>query len=352
MGLPSGVFNVSYAKDVAIVRTKTQWFLLVAGIVVAFCIPLFADEYVANLLTSLMIFVIAALGLQILVGYAGQISIGQTAFIAVGAYTSAILVSKFNLPFLIALPCSGIMAGVVGAVFGLPSLRLKGFYLVMATLAAQFIIMYVITHLTITGTYFGLVTRSPVIAGFEFNTATKYYYVVLPILIFMTYWAVNIVRSRLGRAFIAIRDSDLAAELLGINISYYKVAAFFVCCFYAGISGSLWAHHIHVVLPEQYNLLGSIWYLGYIIVGGLGSIPGTFFGTGFLYLFTEIEMYALSTISDVAPRLFELSIHLRDVTYGLIIILFVIFEPRGLAHRWLLIKEWWRAWPMKQRATA
>src|SRR4030042_1816494 len=199
------------------------------------------------------------------------------------------------------LPISGIVAGLIGLGSGAPSLRIKGFYLAMATIAIHFVIMWLIPHLEITGKTQGLHPPAPQIGSFAFDSDEKIYYIIVTVMLLMTYGARNMVRTRVGRAFVAIRDNDLAAEVMGIELYRYKLLAFFISCFYAGIAGSLWAHWIQVVHPEQFTLLHALNYIGMLIVGGGGSIPGVFFGVIFLRLLDEGVMFAAPILATLFP---------------------------------------------------
>ena len=213
MSLPSGTFQESYAQDMAIFRTRTHWVLLLVFLSFLFTSPLFFSDRILTIFTIIGITIISVLGLNILTGYCGQISIGHAGFMAVGGYTSAILTAKLGWPFWTALPAAGLMAGVIGLIFGLPSLKIKGFYLIMATIAAQFIIIWVILQLyDVTGGADGLAVPRPVIGGLVFKSKASYFYLVMVLTCLATYLAKNIVRTRVGRAFIAIRDNDLAAD--------------------------------------------------------------------------------------------------------------------------------------------
>ena len=344
---PGGMFNVSYEKDSAIVRTGWQWFLLIAFLILLFCFPLFANRYLLGLMIMIATSLIAVHGLNILVGYCGQISVGHTAFIAVGAYTSAILCADMGLSFWIALPMAGIMAGVVGLLFGLPSLRVKGLYLALATLAAQFIIGYCILQFgDLTGGCFGHKAPSPHIGGIVIHSTQSWYWLIMGITVLMTFFAKNLARTRVGRAFIAVRDNDLAAQVMGVNLYTYKLLAFFIGCFYAGISGSLWAHYIGIAHPDSYTMMESVWYLGMIIVGGMGSTMGAIYGTVFIRLLGELVTWTSPMLGNVFPAIGgQVFASLGLITYGLVIILFLVFEPRGLAHRWQLFKASYRLWP-------
>jgi len=344
--LPCRTFNETYEQDMAIVRTRLQWILLAAAIIFGLCIPLFTGTYMLTIVITTMSIIIAALGIQILTGYCGQLSVGHAAFVAVGAYTSALLVSQSGLSFWVAVPVAGIAAGLVGLLVGLTSIRLKGFYLIISTLAANFIIMYVIIHWTsVTGGSFGMSAPAPKLGGIEFATTQSYFYIVFVALLIATYVAKNIVRTNVGRAFIAIRDNDLAAEVMGIHLTAYKLLAFFIGCAFAGIGGALAAHARGVITPDSYTLIQSFWYLGYIIIGGLGTITGVFFGVIFVSALNNGLAMFLSSLSTIFPGAGSLLAPLMLVIFGLVIILFLTFEPRGLAHRWGIFKAYYRLWP-------
>ena len=344
--LPCGTYNTNYDVDMAIVRTRLQWGLLIAFLVLLMVIPVFATNYVMNLMILMSIAIVTVHGLGILFGYAGQISLGHAAFMAVGAYSSAILTGKLGLPFWVALPCAGLSAGLVGLVFALPSLRIKGFYLALTTLAGQFIIMYIIEHIGITGGANGMQCPRPSIGNFIFDTRESYYYIVIGMTILMTFFAMNLVRTRVGRALIAVRDNDLAAEVLGINVFYYKLLAFFIGCFYAGIAGSLLAHYQATIHPEQFPLMNSIWYLGMVVIGGAGSILGAMLGTIFVKGLDELTMVAAPMVGAAFPGVAEnVFASLGAIVFGTVFMLFLIYEPRGLAHRWQVFKASYRFWP-------
>ena len=235
-----------------------------------------------SFLNFLAISVIVFLGLQIVSGYCGLISFGQAAFMAVGGYTSAVLTQKFGLSFWVALPLAGILTGFYGLIGGAPSLRITGFYLAVATIAIHFVTMWLLLHLEITGKSNGITVDSPSIGSFVCDTDERMFYIIMPLMLLLTYAARNLVRTRVGRAFVAVRDNDLAAQVMGINLYFYKLLAFFISCFYAGIAGSLWAHLTLVCHPEQFTLIHALWYIGMLIVGGMGSIPGVFFGVFFI----------------------------------------------------------------------
>ena len=345
--LPGGSYPANYDEDTAIVRTRLQWGILIASLAVFFCVPLFTSPAWMGFINITLIYIVAVLGLNILTGYCGQISIAQAAFMAVGGYSSALLVTKLGFPFWIALPCAGIITGLVGLIFGLPSLRIRGFYLLLATLAAQFIIMSVIRRAEpLTGGMVGMRVPAPQLGGVVFDTDRSYYYVIAAVLLIMTFFSVNIIRSKAGRAFIAIRDSELSAEVMGINLYTYKLLAFFIGCFYAGVAGSLWAHYMRELGPEQFTLMNSIWFLGMMIVGGMGSTLGAYLGTIFIRGLEEATLIAGPALANAFPLLGrQITVAAAMIVFGLVIVVFLIFEPRGLAHRWEVLKSTYRMYP-------
>ena len=344
MGSGFGIFHENYAQDMAIFRTKLHWGVLFAFLVVLFACPLFSSDRILTILTMMGIAVISVHGLNILTGYCGQISIGHAGFMAVGGYTSAILCAKLGLPFWAALPCGALAAGIAGLIFGLPSLKIKGFYLIMATIAAQFIIIWTIIQLrSITGGADGLSVPKPTIGRIVLSSKTNYFYLVMAMVCLATFFAINIVRTRAGRAFVAIRDNDLAAEVMGISLWSYKLQAFFIGCVYAGVAGALLVHYYAFASVDQFAFMDSVWYLGMLIVGGMGSIPGAILGAVSLKLLDELVTIVGPILSAVIAA--QAAASLALITRGLIIILFLIFEPRGLAHRWGMIKVYYRLWP-------
>jgi len=347
MSLPCGIRNYTYAEDMVILRTKTHWTLLIVFIILLFTAPLYLGNYWLGVFNLIGITLIAALGLNILVGYCGQLSIGHAGFIAVGAYTTAILTNRLELPFLVGLICAGFTAGIIGLIFGLPSVRVKGFYLAITTIAAQFIIIWVINHLDITGGFVGIKVPYASIGGFVFRSEASQFYLIITIAAFCTFFAKNLARTRVGRAFIAIRDNDLAAEVMGINLLYYKLLAFFIGCFLAGIAGALLAHWVGFMNAEQFSLSESILYIGMIIIGGLGTTMGPIFGVVFIRLLQQILTVEVVPLLErtftMLPAGFASGV--TPMLFGLVIILFLVLEPRGLAHRWALFKAAYRLWP-------
>jgi branched-chain amino acid transport system permease protein len=344
MGLRSGTFQENYAQDMAIFRTRLDWGMLFAFLIFLLICPLFFSDRILTIMTMIGIAIISVHGLNILTGYCGQISIGHVGFMAVGAYTSAILTAKLGWPFWAALPCAALAAGMAGLIFGLPSLKIKGFYLIMATIAAHFIIIWLILQLYyVTGGPDGLAVPKPKIGSMVLKSKVSYFYLVMTIATLATLLAKNIVRTRAGRAFVAIRDNDLAAEVMGISLWNYKLQAFFIGCVYAGVAGALLVHYYGFASVDQFPFMDSVWYLGMLIVGGMGSTSGAIFGAVSLKLLDEMVTIVGPILSAVVAA--QAAASLALITRGLVIILFLIFEPRGLAHRWGMIKAYYRLWP-------
>ncbi len=347
MDLPAGIRNYTYAEDMAIFRTKTHWFLLIGLLVLLFTAPLWFGGHWLDIANRIGITLIAVTGLNILTGYCGQLSIGHAGFMAVGAYTSAVLVSRFDVPFIVGLLCAGVLAGLIGILFGIPSLRVKGFYLAITTIAAQFIIIWIVEHWTsITGPN-GILDVGPAsIGSLVLKSTASEFYLILIITVIAIYAAKNIARTRVGRAFVAIRDNDLAAEVMGINLFRYKLTAFFIGCFFAGIAGSLLAHTSRTISPDYFQFKDSILFIGMIIIGGLGTTTGPIFGVLFIRLLDELVIQLSPSLQSAFPHLLPgFTSGIAPLLFGLAIVLFLIFEPRGLAHRWQLLKSAYRFWP-------
>ncbi len=345
---PSGIYADSYKKDIRIIKTGTQIILAIVGLILLFAVPLipgFNSSYLLRLFIGIGITIIACLGLNILTGYCGQLNIGQSAFVMVGAFTSGLLNHYFGWPFWACVIPAGLAAAVVGAVFGIPSVRLKGLYLALTTLGAQIILTWVaLFYIPITSAGF---TVEPVAIGtFYFDTPERFYYVAMVFTVLMAFGAKNIMRTRWGRAFIAVRDNDRAAEAMGIDIFRYKLIAFAICTFYAGVAGSLLVHYMMWAQLESFTLQDSIWYVVMIIVGGLGSIEGTIFGVIFIVALKELIFVIGPMLEGNLPFLpIGAGSGLLLVFIGGVAIFFLVFEPRGLAHRWNLIKAYYRLWP-------
>jgi branched-chain amino acid transport system permease protein len=341
-----GGFRVRYRDDERIFGTH----LPMAGVVILLgilaAVPLSASTYWLDVLNRIGIAIIGAIGLNILLGFTGQISIGHAAFLAVGAYTTAVLEARLGLPFYLAIPTAALVTAGFGLLFGLPSLRLRGLYLAIATLAAHFITTYVIIHWEgMTGGVLGLLVPTPTLFGLALDSDARIFYVIFACVIPATFFAKNLFRTKVGRAFIAIRDRDVAAQVIGVSLFKYKLLAFSISSFYAGIAGGLMAHHSRILFSDAFTLLVAIDYLAMIIIGGMGSILGSILGAIFMTLLPEILKLTATSLSGVYPQSFGLIASSRDVIFGLAIITFLIFEPEGLARIWSRVRTYWKLWP-------
>ena len=281
---PCGNYNESYEEELAIFETDFGRVCMLIGLLLLFLvIPFIASPYMLYVLNTIGIYAIAAIGLNILIGYTGQISLGHGAFFGVGAYTAAILATKTGFPVWLSLPAAGLVTAAVGIIFGLPSARLKHLYLLIATLAGQFIIEYVLVQWeSLTGGAEGISIIGATFLKIDLMNDRTFYFLIFICFAIMTWIAVNLVRTRYGRAFIAIRDNDRAAEGMGIPIFRYKLLSFAISSFYAGFAGGLYAYYMMSITPEPFNLWLSIWLIAMIIIGGLGNIPGSVFGAIFV----------------------------------------------------------------------
>jgi len=351
MRRPGGVYDLSYSQDMAILRTRFRWTMALFGGVLLMCTPFLAGPVVTNLLNVVAITSISVAGLNLLMGFAGQISIGHAAFMAVGAYTGGILATHFGVTFWLGLPSAGICAALAGILVALPSLRVKGFYLAMATLAVQFIIPWIVINVRpdITGGINALTLPRPKIGSFVLDSQEKWLYVIMPLTFLMLFFAKNLARTRLGRAWVAIRDNDLAAEALGVNLFHYKALAFAASSFYAGVAGCLWAFWAGAASTEPFGLHYSVWLLGMAIIGGLGTTLGSILGAAAIVVLDRIVLISGPIIEPLLPTVTKGTVgaSMAPITFGLVLTLFLIFEPRGLAHRWEVIRSWWDHYPFR-----
>jgi branched-chain amino acid transport system permease protein len=346
----NGQFKSTYASDqqmLPILQDRVFMGLLLAFAFVA--VPLFVSDYVfLSLLIPFLILTLAAIGLNILVGYCGQISIGHAAFMAVGAYAAYNLVLRLpQLNFLVVLVLAGLIAAAVGILFGVPSLRIKGLYLAVATLAAQFFTDWLFARVKWFTNYSssGSVSTAPIeIFGWKVDSPSEKYLFLLGVLVFFTLLAKNLVRGHIGRAWMSMRDMDVAAEVIGIRPVYAKLTAFAVSSFYVGVAGALWGFvYLGAWEPLAFNLTLSLNLLFMIIIGGMGSLLGSYFGAAFIV--------ALPILLDQVPNWLGVemstatSSHLASMIFGGLIVFFLIVEPHGLARLWAIGKEKLRLWP-------
>ena len=346
-----GVFKTTYEADMALYPLPiARWTVGVLVVLFFAVLPLTLHEYYRSIVNLIAIAVVGALGLNILVGYTGQISIGHGAFMSVGAYTAANLAVRLDCPFWLAVPLGGLMAALVGAVVGVPSLRIKGLYLAIATLAGQLIIEWTINHVTWIsgGAQASIQVPRPRLGGLVISSQRGMYFLLMVVVALAVIGAMNLVRSRIGRAFVAIRDHDLAAELIGIDIFRYKLLAFAISSFYAGVTGVLYTYYLGVANYEQFQLVTSIDYLAMIIIGGLGSILGSIFGAIFITLLPILIRYLMEAFGGLffsTQVVLNLIPNLRLILFGALIIGFLVVEPEGLNRLWRNIRTYFRVWP-------
>jgi branched-chain amino acid transport system permease protein len=349
-----------YYEDIQLFKSRVVLFWSAAFLLFLLTLPLYLPQYHFYLLNLILVHVILAVGLNILVGYTGQISLGHAGFFAIGAYGTALLILKLQLPFLLALPLAGFIAAFFGFILGLPALRLEGPYLSIATLGFGLTVLQIIGHLDFFGGRTGI--QAPPLdlgipqAGFSLilEKDMSKYYLILFITVLLTIAARNIMKTRVGRAFTAIRDSDIAAEVIGVNLTTYKTLSFAISAFYAGIAGGLFGFVLGFFNPEPFNLILSIIFLVMIVVGGLGSISGAVMGA---VLITWLQFSLLKNVKEM-PYIGDFLVavsnrwltvvgleNFASIILGLIMIGIIIFEPLGMYGVWLRMKKYWRTWP-------
>ena len=353
----SGVFHTSYAKDLSLRPVPLMRWRLIFVLIVAFALPFVVNNFYLTLANQIGIMAIGAIGLNILTGYTGQISLGQGGFMAIGAYTSGLLAAWYGVPWYLTIPVACIATALFGGIFGIPSLRLKGLYLAIATLAAQQIIEWVIIRSSARGAeaipvpgirFFGTSISK---LKFDFITGRVggrefwFYWIMLFFLILVVIFTVNLFRSRVGRAFIAIRDQDIAAEVMGVNIFQYKILSFATSSFIVGLAGALQAQYRGIVSFESFTIEVSILYLAAIIIGGLGSVSGSIYGAIFMTLLPAILRSLGSSLGGILPGIDQYIAFIQQAVFGIVIILFLVFEPEGIAKMWRNVKDYFRLWP-------
>ena len=350
----AGEFKTSYSADQALFPIPMDRWFVIAVIAFAYLvIPFISSSYwLGSILVPVLILSIAAIGLNILTGYAGQLSLGTGGFMACGAYMAYKITTAFpDLNLVVVFMLSGLCAAAVGIIFGIPSLRIKGFYLAVTTLAAQFFLLWLFTRVPwfVNYSISGVPTAPPremfntMISGATATPEARYIF-VLSIVVVLALLAKNMVRSRIGRCWMAIRDMDIAAEIIGIRPLTTKLTAFAISSFYCGVAGALWAFcYINTVEPTAFDVNRSFSILFMIIIGGLGSILGSFFGAAFIFL--------LPIFLNNMPGWFGFEVsailisHIELMVFGALIIFFLIVEPHGLARLWQIAKEKLRLWP-------
>lgn len=338
----------SYREDIKIFQTNFVLFWLYIFVIFLLMIPFIFHRYILSVLVFSECAIIAAIGLNILIGFTGQISLGQAGFLAVGAYTTAIFGKKLGVPFYMAMPLSGVITAMIGFIVGLPSYRLKGFYLALSTLAFAKIIEHLATRWTsLSGGAYGISVSPPAMGAYHFDSERKLYYLFLIIVFLAIVFAKNILRTKTGRAFIAIRDSDISSNVIGINVAKYKLLSFMISSFYVGIAGSAYAYTLSFIAPEHFSIYLSIQYVAMIIVGGLGSISGSIYGAIGITLLPEIIRIIAAKIGAIYPALHDAYFiaKVQNFIFGSIIVVFLLVEPTGLRGIWERIKIYFKSWP-------
>lgn len=358
--LPCGEYHQNYHEDHAWWQTKfIKGKMILLMLVLFWGIPYVADSYWISVCNQVGYTVLGALGVQLLIGFCGQVTLGHAAFLAVGAYTSTLLILEFPWPrflldFGLAYPISilaaAVVAGIWSVLFGLPSAKVKGFYLILTTMAAQFVtvdfvITQYISQIGGRGQAFSLPPGTIKIGPWVIDSDLKIYYMMLVLVILLVAAVVNLLRSRVGRAWVAIRDNDISAEVMGINVVQYKLFAFFVAGFIGGVGGAFWISNLAAISPEHFPWFWSLWLVGVILIGGVGSIHGTIFGAIFMVVVMELLQMAVMPLAGIYPKLLMDFLFIKEAAFGLAICAFMIFEPNGLAYRWWQAKNYFNLWP-------
>jgi branched-chain amino acid transport system permease protein len=319
-----------YEQSVAHIKDTQGWVLLALLAIALIILPLVSSGFITYTVTLFLVFALVAIGLMMLVGFTGQVSLGHAGFLAAGAYTTAYLTGQ-GWPFLSALALGGVVSGALGLVIGLPALRLEGPYLAIATLGFGLAIQQVLNNWRLVGASTGILADRPELFGINFFRDTPYYYFTLVIVALLTWCAFNLKRSHVGRAFQAIRDAELAAQMSGVNLAYYKTLAFVLSAAFTGVAGGLYGALLGYITPESFNLILSAKFLLIVVIGGLGFLPGAIIGAGFI---TALEVY----LSAQQNR--------SQLIFGAVVILIMLLEPRGIYGRWQKIRRYWKTWPM------
>lgn len=341
-----GDFKTSYTADMTIFESRTARIMLGIFLCVLFSLPLYTPGYLLDIINRIGIAVIGAIGLNILTGFTGQISLGNAAFMAIGAFSCGYLDTKFNVPFYLSIPLAGLITASFGMFVGIPSLRIKGLYLAMATLAAHFIVEFLVVKWeSVTGGVAGITIPTPMLGSFAIDSDARLFVLIFIIAVLAVLFAKNLFRTKVGKAFVAIRDQAISAEVMGVNLLKYKLLSFGISSFYVGVAGALVAYQAKIISPETFPITVAIDYLGMIIIGGLGSILGSIYGAIFITLLPELLRMVTTSLSGSFPELINKLAAMKELVFGLLVIVFLIFEPNGIAARWHSIKNYWKLYP-------
>ena len=343
------LFKTDYDQDIRLFKHNGQrfWYGLLALLLLA--LPVLLPEGLRDYMLGQMVFVfiysVAGLALMLLIGFTGQISLGHAAFMAVGAYTEAVLQAK-GVPFVVSLPCAALFAGIAGVIVGLPALRLKGIYLGIATLSFGYIAEEIATRWdSVTGGNAGKHLKPVDLFGYPVDDDIKLYYLTLAILVIAMLAIINLMRSPTGRAFVAIRDSEISAQSMGIHLAKYKTMSFALSAALTGVAGALYAHKLTFITPEQFTLLASIELATLVFIGGLGSFHGAVFGAVFIISLPQL----ITVAKDYLPAAVGAQTGLQPTIFGLILIGFLLFEPMGIYGRWLKIRAYLELFPFYRK---
>ena len=339
------IFKTDYTQDIRLAKHGGQLFWYGALLLLLLGAPWLVAEYWLAQLTFVLIYAVAGLGLMLLAGYTGLFSLGHAAFLGVGAYTQAVLTNA-GVPFPVALVGAAALSAAVGFVVGLPALRVKGIYLGMATLSFGFIVEEVLARWeSVTGGNAGIHIKKPNLLGWTLDSGESFYFLCLLVAVVATLGILNLLRSPTGRAFVAIRDSEISAQSMGIDLAHYKTLSFAISAALAGVAGALYAHKLQFISPDQFNILQSIDLLLMIVIGGLGSVHGAFLGAIFLISMPQ----AIAMLKDYLPATVGQAPGLQGLVYGVVLIAFVLFEPMGLYGRWLKIRTYLQLFPFYRK---
>ena len=335
------IFKTGYAQDIALAKHGGHVFWYGLLVLALFAAPLLFPEYWLAQLTFVLIYGIVGLGLMLLSGFTGQFSIGHAAFLGVGAYTEAVLANQ-GWPFPFALLAASGLSALVGVVVGLPAARVRGVYLGIATIAMAFIVQEVLSRWdSVTGGNAGISVKKPAAWGWTIDSSAGFYYLCLVIAVGATLGVLNLLRAPTGRAFVAIRDSEISAQSMGIHLARYKTLSFSISAALGGVGGALYAHKLTFISPDQFDILQSIDLLLMVVIGGLGSVHGAFLGAIFLISMPQV----ISLGKDWLPPGIGQAPGLQSFVYGAVLIAFVMFEPLGLYGRWLKVRTYLQLFP-------
>ena len=341
------LFRTSYQQDLRAWRHGGDvfWYGLLTAILIV--IPMLTGEFYVGELGGVFIFAIAGVGLMLLVGYTGLISLGHAAFLGIGAYVNSVLLAR-GVPFLITVPIAGVFTALCGAAIGRPTLRMSGLYLAIATLAFGSIIGTVFQKWTaVTGGFDGFAVPTPYVFGIPVEGANGVYYTSLIVLIFVLWLVANLLRTPLGRAMVAIRDSEVSAQSMGIHLAKYKTLAFAISAGITGLAGALFAHYVRFLAPDAFDVLLSVQFVTIVFVGGLGSLRGAVLGAIFVRLLPQ----AIAIVRDDLPFGIGRMPGLEPSLFGLVLVMVILFQPGGMNGLWLKTKHWFQAYPFKRQTS-